>query len=569
MAPPRWSATLPADLFAGLTVALVAIPQCMAFATICGLPAVAGLYSAVVMGLVSAAISESPKLVVGPAITASTMLLAVLRTVEPTDAQRWPVIAGFTAVLVGVMTIVAAWLNLGRFTRFVSRAVILGLVAGSAALTLGSQLAPMMGLSAGRQSTLLGILWNTISRLGGVHWPAVSVSIGAMVVTLVGARLGPRVPAAFIALALSGVAAWQLEQRGLAGELPTIGALPWSWPSSLTPRYEGPLSSDLLAGAAAICVVGIIQNLSIAKALADRDDQRFRPKRELWALGVANIAAGLLHGFPGSGSFARSALSDLAGARTRVSGIAAAVATTVIAALAAPLARHVTLAAIAGVLVATAITMVSWRELTHVLLRDRDDRVVLLTTVAAVFILPIHWAVLIGLVVSVGLLLGRVGRLHLFEMVRNREGAFREHAIDKATGASRVTMLQVEGPLFFAHADELARKLRAVFRRRPDVTIVRMRRTQQIDFSVLASIDGPVRSYLAGGGHLLMCGLTPAIRETLRNSPLGAALGADNLMAANREVFGSARAAIERAQSLCRDAADARPMFREGESPAE
>lgn len=541
----------------------------MAFATICGLPVVSGLYGAVVMGLVSSAVSNSPKLVVGPAITASTMLLAVLRTVEPRDAARWPMIAGFIAILVGVMTIVAAFLNLGRFTRFVSRAVILGLVAGSAALTVGSQLAPLMGLDSGRQSTLIGILVHAVSRVRELHLPAVGVGIAAMVMTLVGARLGPRVPAAFIALALSGVAAWQLERRGLAGELPTIGELPWSWPTTLTPRYDGPLSSDLLAGAAAICVVGMIQNLSIARGLADRDEQRFHPKRELWALGLANIAAGLLQGFPGSGSFARSALSDLAGARTRLSGIAAAIATAAIASLAAPAARYVTLAAIAGVLLATALTMVSGRELRHVLLRDRDDRVVLVTTVAAVFIVPIHWAVLIGLVVSVGLFLGRVGRLHLFEMVRTPEGTFREHAIDKLTGGSAITLLQVEGPLFFAHADELTQRLRTVFRRRPRVTILRMRRTQQIDFSVLASLEGPVRAYLADGGHLLVCGLTPAIRDTLQKSPLGMLIGPENLMPANREVFGSARAAIEKAQALCVSGDASRPRFREGDSTAD
>src|SRR5262245_16031579 len=99
------------DVIAGLTVAMVAIPQCMAFATIAGLPAVAGLYSAVVMGLVSAALSRSPRLVVGPAITASTMLLAVLRTVEPTRPEQWPALAGLLAILVGLLTMLAAALN--------------------------------------------------------------------------------------------------------------------------------------------------------------------------------------------------------------------------------------------------------------------------------------------------------------------------------------------------------------------------------------------------------------------------------------------------------------------------
>jgi SulP family sulfate permease len=557
------------DVIAGLTVALVAIPQCMAFATIAGLPAVTGLYSAVVMGLVSAALSKSPRLVVGPAITASTMLLAVLRTVEPTRPEQWPALAGLLAILVGVLTILAAALNVGRLVRFVSRSVIVGLVVGSAILTIGAQLAPALGVATGRQSMLIGILWETLLHAGQADGTAVLVAAATLAFVLLGARLGPRFPAPFLALVLSGLAAWWLAGHGQSGALQTIGELHWTWPTRLATLYDGNYSSDLFVGACAICLVGVIQSLAIAKALALRADEKLDPRRELAVLGMANVAAGCVHGIPGSASFARTALSDLAGAQTRLSGLAAALATAGITILAAPLARHITLPAIAGLLMATAITIVDWRELMHILRRDRQDRLVLGTMLVCVFVLPIHWAILIGLAASIVLFLHRVSRLHLFEMVRGADGAFREHQIDRETGYSAITMLQVEGPLFFAHADELAGTLGTIFERRPRVVILRMRRTQQIDFSVLAAIERVIRQYRERGGHVLICGLAPQLRETVVGSPLGQVIGEERLFETSLEVFGSATRAIELAQTIVgAEPADDRPLFRAAEDDA-
>lgn len=552
-----------ADTFAGCTVALVAIPQCMAFATVAGLPPITGLYSAVVMGLTSALISSSPWMVVGPVITASSMCLGVLRIVAPDRPADWPAIAGMLALLVGIFTILGAALNVGRFVRFVSRSVVVGLIAGSAMLTIGSQLAAALGLAPGTQPTLIGILWTTLTRLPQLHLPAVILSLATLTIVILAGRLGPKFPAAFIALVLSGVAVAVLERVSPGISLGNVGHLPWAWPTPTMPWYAGSNPTDLLVGAAAIALVGIIQSLAIAKGLANRNDDVIDSKRELWALGLANIASGFTHGFPGSGSFARSALCDLAGARTRLSGIIAAAAIALIAVFGASLTVYVTHAAIAGLLIATAIAMVDWHEFLHVLRHDRYDRIVLGTTIGCVFFLPIHWAVLIGLAVSIAVFLRRVSELHLYEMVAGDSQQFLERAIDDQTGRSAVTMLQIEGPLFFAHADELADRLRAILGRDPTVLIIRMRRTKQIDFSVLGALDRVLREYLHRGGRVVICGLQPGLRAMLRESPLGDTIPAEYMLETTREVFGSAHMAIALAENIARlESTDGRPLYR-------
>ncbi len=560
-APPGF---LRSDLPAGLTVALVTIPQCMAFATIAGLPPVSGLYTAVAMSLVTALLSKSPKLVTGPSITASTMLMAVLRIVAPDEPHNWPAIAALIALLAGLLTLLGAVLRAGRFMRFVSRSVILGLVVGSVILTIGVQLAPLLGVPSGGRSSFYGIVAHTVTHVADTRVAPLLMGAATCVLVLLAARFIPRWPGAFIVLVMGGAVVWLLDRLGIDAGLATIGSLKWTWPDPRASWYSGPYSTDLLVGAAAICLVGIIQNLAIARAMAMRDDADIDAQRELQSLGVANIAAGLCNGFPGSGSFVRSALSDLAGARTRLAGVVSAVAIAMIAALAAPLARYITLAAIAGLLIATALVMIDRRELTQVVMRDRDDRRVLGVTVACVFFLPLHWAVLIGLAASVVLFLRRVARLHLFEMVRDENGAFRERRIDEQTGRSAITMLQVEGPLFFAHADEMADTLQAIMRRGPRTVILRMRRTRQIDFSVTEAMRRVIVRYLADGGRFIVCGVTPKMHRALMRSPLGWMLGEENILESTRQVFGAATRAIEIArQFVATTPGDGRPLFRE------
>lgn len=550
-ADSAWSIPLVAhESIVGLTIALIAIPQCVGFASIAGLPPAAGIASVVAMGVVSALVSNSPRLVIGPVITNSTMLLAVLRTAEPDDPEKWPAIAAALGVLVGVMTLAGMAVGIGRLVRFVSRSVIVGLVVGSVLLTIGSQLAPTLGVRSGPAPTLIGMLWQVVAHIGDAQLLSAAMAAAVFVLVTAGAKLGPRFPTAFVVLLMSAVAAWLFERAGIDAGFQTIGPLSWSWAGIAELPPGGEDLTNLLAGAAAICLVGIIQNLAIGKALALRGGGgEFDARRELLSLGLANVAAGAAQGFPGSASFARSALAELVGARTRLSSLAAAAATLGIALLAAPLMRYVTAPAVAGLLIATAVSMIDRGEL-RALLRDVHDRPVLLTMIVCVFVLPIHWALLIGLAVSFVILLRRVSRVHLFEMVRTSEGPFREQEIDERTGTSAITMIQVEGPLFFAHAELLASRLRDVFRRGPRVTILRMRRTQQIDFSILAALCLPVRQYLAGGGHLIVCGLTPEMRAALINSPLGAIVDSDFLLETTREVFGSAHVALGLAQCI-------------------
>ncbi len=564
MTPPR--AILPdlrSDLFAGLTVALVSIPQGLAFAAIAGLPAIHGLYAMIVATLVSALISGVARLNVGPAVTTSSMIYAVLATAAPDDHDRWPALAGALAVLVGLLTLAGAALRIGRFVRFVSHSVLLGFTVGAALLITGSQLAPMLGLDVGRPPTLVGLLLGVVREITHAQPAAVAVAALSFFLVLLGGRYMPRFPTPFVVLALSSVSMWLLVRAGWAIELQRVGAIPRSMGTTITPWFGGEISTDLLVGAGAIALVGLIQTLSIAKAITDQRNTRISAGRELRALGFANIATGALHGFPVAGSFVRSALNEAAGAQTRLAGVVAALGAAAITFFAAPLAAWTPTAAIAGLLVATAVGMVSWSELARLLRSDRYDRIVLLTMIGCVFVMPIHWAVLVGMALSAAIFMRRASVLRMTEMISRDEGEFRERRIDGHTGKTAITLVQIEGPLFFAHADEIADTLSEIFARGPSVVILRMRRTHQLDSSVIAGLDRVVTNYQQAGGVLMVCGLTRAMRRELLQRSAFAARRPELLLTTGGRVFGSALHAVELATRIVqRRGTDGRPLVR-------
>ncbi len=555
--------TIGRDFQAGLTVALVAIPQCMAFATIAGLTPAAGLYAAVVMGLVGAAVSGTPKLNIGPAVTTSTMVFAILAVAAENPEHR-AATAGVLAILVGLFTFVGGLLKIGQFAKFVSRSVLIGLTAGAAILIFGSQLPPFFGVASTHEPTLIWILLDTLTRMGGMNLSAVIMAAATLTLILLGNRFLPRFPMPFVVLLFGGVVVWLFERAGIDLGLQTIGSVPRKLPPGLS-SFDGVVfGTDLVVGAGAIAIVAIIQTLAIAKSFATRDHRKIDSRRELLALGLANVATGCLHGFPGAGSFARSGLNDMAGARTRMSGIIAAITVAAIVLAGAPLAERITKPAIAGLLMATAWSLVEWKAFLQIVRRERRDRVVLGIMILCVFVLPIHWAIVIGLSVSIAVFLRRVSRLHLFEMVSSTGNAFSEHQIDQQTGSSAITMLQVEGPLFFAHAEDMADTLRTVFQRRPRVTILRMRRTHQIDYSVVSALTRVAQAYIRDGGTLIICGLTEKMRATVLVSDLGKTIRPRFLLQTTREVFGSAHEAIRIAEEIARtEPSPARSLFRE------
>ena len=561
---------LRSDVSAAVTVALIAVPQSMAFATIAGLPPVYGLYTAVVATLVGCLLTSSPQLHVGPTNTMSLLTASVLVALAVSDgdasASERVQTAAMLALLAGVMQIAFAIGRLGELVRFVSKSVIVGFSAGAGVLIAVGQLPPLLGLDlAGTSSPLSGVL-GPLHRMGQTlfengaapAWPAVTVGLLSLAVAIGGQWIAGWLPRYLLAVIVGAVAVYLMGWT--QADLALIGALPAGLPTFAVPALDWHDFRPLLAPAFAIALVGMIEVCGIGKTLAAKTGHRVEPNQEFLALGVANVLGGCFRGLPSSGSYSRSALNQQAGAKTRFAGVASALITAAVFLLAAPLAGTIPMASIAAILFPIAWGLIDLGYVRKLLDSNRADLWVCVATFLATLVLPLEIAVFTGVFLTLALYLRRARQLYITELVGGGDADPRQPAgwterplrPNAACHPRRaVSFLQIEGNLFFASADDLQdRFIRVLAQKEVQVLILRLKRTHMVDATVMHTLEAFARQMRDEGRHLILCGLRPRMRERMQAFGLGDAVGNDNLIASGDHPFDAARAAVKRAHAL-------------------
>jgi len=558
------------DLLAAVTVALVAVPQSMAFATIAGLPPVYGLYTAVVVTLVGGLLTGSPQLHVGPTntmslLTASALVALAVGDGDASAAERVQT-AAMLALFAGLMQIAFAVGRLGELVRFVSRSVIVGFSAGAGVLIAVGQLPPLLGIElAGTQSGLGGAL-GKLHRIGQAlfehgavpAWPAVTVGLVSLAVAVGCRRVAGWLPRYLLAIVAGALTVYLMGWTD--ADLTRVGALPAGLPAFAPPTFDWHAYRSLVAPAFAIALVGMIEVCGIGKTLAAKTGHRVEPNQEFLAIGVANVLGGCFRCLPSSASYSRSALNQQTGARTRFAAVASAFITAGLFLLAAPAAAFIPMASIAAILFPIAWGLIDFdyvRKLRH---SNRADLWVCVATFAATLTLPLEIAVFTGVFLTLALYLRRARQLYITEMVGGgdddprRPTGWTERPL-RANAACdprrAVSFLQIEGNLFFASADDLQdRFIRVLAQKEVHVLILRLKRTHMVDATVMHTIEAFARQMRGEDRHLILCGLRPRMRERMIAFGLGAVAGEDNLIVSGAKPFDAARAAVKRAHAL-------------------
>jgi SulP family sulfate permease len=441
------------DLTAGLTVATVAVPQAMAYATLAGLPPQYGLYTAIVMTAVGALFDSSRQLINGPTNAISIALLSALVPVPEADRVQAAVVVAF---LVGLVQTAIAVVRLGDLSRFVSHSVIVGFTLGASVLLILDQTKNLLGLTprGSAHDHFLVRFWETVTG-SPVHWPTVAVA-GGTVLIVIGVRqvnglLASRswrfpVPQHLVAVVAMAalVAVFDLDRHGVA----IVGPVPSSLPSFQLPELEWEQVRLLSGSALAIALLGLLEAVSMAKAISARTGQPLDVNQQCLSEGAANLAGSLFQCFPGSGSLTRSAVNQQAGAVSQWSGVfaAAAVAATVV--LAAPYARYIPRAALAGLLVLAAYRMIDGRQLLFHFRATRLDAGVVAATALAAILISIEFCIVIGVLLSFALYIPRAARVTLTR---------RDSPHDDG-----LLVYELDGELFFGVEEELARHFAAI-----------------------------------------------------------------------------------------------------------
>lgn len=439
------------DLVAGVTVTAYLVPQVMAYADLAGVPPATGLWAAVGALVGYALVGTSPTLSAGPESTTALMTAAALGSVAgPGRAADLATLLAFAVAGLCVL----GWLgHLSVLARTLSRPVLVGYMAGIAAIMVMSQLGKLFGIPA-RTETFLDQARELATRIGDSNGPTVAVGLTTLAVMLAGAAIRPSAPMALIGMlgATLAVALLHLGDHGVA----VIGTIPGGLPTPDLPGSSGATAVSLLGPALGIAFVGYTDTILTARSFATRRGDRIDARRELLALGAANLGSALLHGLPVSSSGSRTAIADAAGARSQLAGIATVAATLLAILSLRPVLAAFPAAALAAVVVYAAVRLVDVGELRRYASFRRSELVLAIATIVAVLVL----GVLIGVLVAIGLsfldLLRRVARPHdaIEGFVPGLAGM---HDVDDYPDAAPVPGLVVyryDSPLFFANAED-------------------------------------------------------------------------------------------------------------------
>ena len=520
------------DVLAGVTVGVVALPLALAFGIASGLGATAGLVTAVVAGIVAALFGGSHVQVSGPTGAMTVVLVPIVAT----HGADGVLVVGLMA---GVILVVMGLAGAGRYVRFIPLPVIEGFTLGIAALIALQQVPSALGLSARPEHVVVSAVAAVLEWFGSPDLAPVAISVGVAAAILVLSRQRPAVPVALLGVVVATVAV-----RLADVPVETIGALPERLFSLSVPSVSWGDLRVLAVPAVAVAALAALESLlSATVADAMSVSSRHDPDRELFGQGLANLASPLLGGIPATAAIARTAVNVRSGARSRLAAVVHSLVLLVVVLALTDVVAWIPLAALAGVLIATAVRMIEVSSLRALARASRGDAAVLGLTFLATVVLDLATAVVLGIVTAGGLALRQLARTTALyeESLPQKYLDEEEHgAQETALLRERVVAYRLEGPLFFGGAHTALLELTEVSDVK--VVILRMSHVSTLDATGAAVLADTIRSLEARGVTVLLSGMPQ------RFVPRLAATGIHQHLVALNHVFDSTPEAIAHAR---------------------
>jgi SulP family sulfate permease len=542
-APFSWSA-LRTDALAGLTVALVGLPQCVAYAMMSGLAPSYGLVTAAVPGLLAAIAGKSAQVVTGPTNTTSLLVLGALGPWLASNGllteQGLPVLATLT-LLAGAIRILGAVAGGAELLRFLPESVLVGFTAGAGILIATMQLDEALGLGGVRADGLVSevrALFDALASGRSIGWPALGVAIATGAAVALGSGKLRRFPIALGAVIAAMAAAYVLGLDENDG-LPLVhdrASVPNGWPPFASPDVSVDTVSQLFVPAISIAVLGTLE-LTVA---ARRDGGRPDMKRELLAQGVANVGGAFVGSFPASASLLRSALLRFTGSKTRAAAAIAAVAIVPILFAGGASVGYIPQASLAGVLFVTAWGMIDRERTRRMWQTGRSTRVLLVLTLVATLLLPLEWSILIGAGAGLLIHIARTSEPRVRFLIL--EGERLVPLPDRTT--PEIVVVEVSGNLHYAAVPAFGKRLAQTLPRKTAVVIVDLSHAHELRFAALTAFEALARELEARGARLYLAGVSESFADVVERSESTLRTTAED-----REPGASVRRAIERARA--------------------
>jgi SulP family sulfate permease len=513
-----------ADLAAGITVGLVALPLAMAFAIASGLSPQAGIYCAVVTGFLISALGGSRVQIGGPT-GAFVVVVAAIIAKHGVDGLF------MCTMMAGVLLFTMGATGLGAAVKFIPRPVVLGFTNGIAVLIASTQVKDFFGLQIQQvPGVFLARMKAVIDNFYAISWETTLLGVLSIIVILLTTKFVPRIPGYIVALlAITGVVvAFKLPVETIGTR---FGGIPSGPPHLHIPEFHWNLVHGLISPAITVAMLGAIESLMSAVVADSMSGDKHNPNVELVAQGVANIVSPMFGGLPATGAIARTATNVRSGARTPVAGMIHALTLLAILLFAAPLASHVPLVVLAGILMVVSYNMGEWAETGKILRLSKSDISVWLATFALTVFADLTVAVEFGMILAALLFIRKVtATTTVSEVTDDYVEAGRAHILQDKDIPDYVRVFRIHGPFLFGATDKLDTVLEQLDDL-PPVVIVRLRNMTAIDATGLKVLEDLADKLHDSGRALLFCGALPQPRRLMAQAGFKRHVGKENICA--------------------------------------
>ncbi len=529
-----------ADIIAGITVALVLVPQSMAYAQLAGLPPYYGLYASFLPGIIAALFGSSRQLATGPVAVVSLMTASALEPIAGANQELYIAYAIMLALMVGIFQLSLGLLRLGVLVNFLSHPVVVGFTNAAAIIIGTSQLGKLFGVSVEKADHTYETVFNTlVEATRSTHMETLLMAILALGIMILLKRYLQKIPNVLTAVVVTTIISWQVGFEGMGGAV--VGAIPAGLPPLALPTIDFQVMTQLLSVAAVISIIGFMEAISIAKAMAARTRQRLDANQELVGQGLGNIMSSISGGYAVSGSFSRSAVNISAGAVTGFSAVVTGIVVAIALIALTPLLYYLPQATLAAVIIMAVINLVKIDPIKHAWKVQRHDAVVAVIT----FFLTLVWAphldkgIMVGVMLSLALFLYRTMAPRIAVLSRDPDGTLRDAEVRRLQTCRNISLIRFDGPLYFANTGYFEDKVLERVALKPDLkfVIIDAEGINEIDATGEEMLHNLVGRLKESGIELIIARAKKQLWDTFERTKLLEALGSDHMFALRTQAF--------------------------------
>ena len=524
--------TLRSDLLAGITGAIIVLPQGVAFAMIAGLPPEYGLYSAIVPAIIAAMFGSSFHLISGPTTAISIVIFTSLSPLADPSSSAYIEMALTLTFLAGLFQLALGLARLGAMVNFVSHSVVVGFTAGAAILIMTSQLTNVIGISSIKKHSFLHILADIAERLPETNIYVLCIASATLLTAVLFRIFLPRWPGMLIAMI--GGSVMSLLMNGSSHGVRLVGALPAHLPPLSHPYLTTAMIRELSPAALAIAMLGLTEAVSIARSVATRSEQRIDSNQEFVGQGLSNILGSFFSSYASSGSFTRTGVNYHAGAKTPMAAVFAALSLTGILLLIAPLTAYLPIASMAGILLLVSYSLIDTHHIGAILRASKPEAAVMTVTFLATLFVELEFAIYVGVILSLILYLNRTSHPNFVTIVpdpETRRRSFINIQKKPLPECPQMKIIRIDGSIFFGAVNHVAEGLERITRESPEQAHILIVGSgiNFIDVAGCQMLSQESHRLRINGRQVYLCSFKSAVLEVMQRGGCQKSIGQENV----------------------------------------